>query len=230
MKQNSWLNTKTNQYYGTNTLLGSPRGWYQRAVGLKQPDLFLHPTTVDPGVYTVAGVWLRAHALPNSGAIPAFYRYFTISDNIRRFNDPKVQHMPAIGMAWSVRDKDILTVYNQFRESGAVWVWWDWPQEPKAKKFSEGKALDHDLLYEKFSAGMSSSEVADELDLLRPSVHYVYQKWQAGEPPNRKPRAIVDHSAVVQDLRLGRPVADIVAEHKCSRAMIYKIKGKYKVE
>lgn len=230
MKQNSWLNTRTNQQYGTNTWLGSPRGWIQRAVGLKTPDLALHETTTDPNLFTVAGIWRRGQPVPDSGSLPAFYRFFSISENIRKYYHAGINHYPVIGMAWVVPEKDILKTYNYFRSQGAEWLWWDWPVESKPKKYSQGKMLDHADLYERFESGQTVSQVADALDLLRPSVHYVYKKWQAGHSSERRAKVPVDHEMIVQDLRMGRKVADMVQDYGCSRTMIYKIKGKYRIK
>lgn len=232
MKENNWQNTRTNSYYGPNTVLGSPRGWVQRALGQKS-DLFLHPTSLDPNEITVAGIWRRGQPLPDN-PYPAIYRYFRIAEPIRRISAAKPDAFyPVIGMAWAVPHNKIIECYREFAKT-ADWVWYDLPKpRSKAAQIEERKqnVLDHAELYQLFEQGKTSVEIARSMNVLEQSVHYVYKKWKNGLPPakNRKPRILVNHDHVADDLRLGTPVDQLVQKYNISKTMIYKIKGKYQI-
>jgi hypothetical protein len=134
-------------------------------------------------------------------------------------------------MGVAVPADDIFRVYNLYRET-ALWVWFDWavPDKPKLVRREQRTELDHEEIYRLLDAGYKVGAIAEMMNTHRPSIHYVAKKWQDGIPIGpRKPRVYADHPAVVQDLRMGRPVAEIVARHNISRTMVYKIKQRYQV-
>ena len=227
MRENSWLNTRTQQYYGSNTVLGSPRGWVQRAVGQKT-DLFLHPTSTDPKSFSVAGIWLRNQALPDTGSWPAIYRYFRITDDIRRLRQAtEDQWYPVVGAGIAVPHDRVFEIYNQIRQT-ALWVWFDWPQQktvPKRAKGQPRQLLDHAELYQRFEQGQRPQEIALLMATSLNSIVYVYNKWQDGLAPSRKPRNKADHSEILADLRRGLSVPELVEKYHVSRTMIYKIRS-----
>jgi len=229
MKQNSWENTRNHQYYGPNTPLGSPKGWLQRAIGANQAELGLHSTSLDPKQITVAGIWRRGETLPDTGTWSAIYRFFHITDDLRRMGRAKNEDFyPVLGMAVAVPEAHVFEAYQQFRRT-AQWVWWSLPQSTKSPA-KPMKELDHQQLYDLFEQGKTVQEVARDLRLLVNSVHYVYQKWQAGLPAVRKSRSRVDHDSVAQDLRMGVSVTELSQRYDVSRTAIYKIKQAHKIK
>lgn len=231
MQENIWTNTRTHVVYGPNNVLGSPRGWLQRAVDVKQADLGLHATSLDPRRLSVAGIWTRLQPLPDTGTWPALYRYFRLIENPRRISRAKEsEFFPVIGMAVAVPHDQVWTVYRHFQQT-AIWTWWSWPRDSTQRPAPRNqRELDHADLYQRFDQGHSVKKVAQDLNLLSNSVAYVYKKWQDGQPPVRKPRKQVDHAAVAEDLRMGRSVADIVREYDISRTMVYKIGQRFRVK
>lgn len=228
MRENNWLNTRTQQYYGSNTVLGSPRGWLQRAVGQKA-DLFLHPTSLDPRSLSVAGIWLKNQTLPDTGSWPSIYRYFRVTDDIRRLRRAtEDQWYPVVGVGIAVPHDRVFEIYNQIRQT-ALWVWFDWPQKKNSSTRITGQPrqyLDHAELYQRFEQGQTPQEIALLLSAHLNSIIYVYNKWKDGLAPGRKSRNKADHFLVLEDLRRGLSIPELVEKHNISRTMIYKIRGK----
>jgi len=232
MKENTWEHVRNNIFYGSNTVLGSPRGWYLRATGLNQPDPNTHETSLDPRKLTVAGIWRRPTPLPDTGTWPAIYRFFELTDNIRKISRAKPEEFyPVTGMAVAVPADHIFRVYQEFRET-ADWVWVHWPTgEDQTTPRRSIKDLDHAHLYTLFDQGRTARQVSADLDISLQSVVYVYQKWEDGKPPTKRQRSRdFDHSQVLQDIRLGDPIAEIARRYDISRTMVYKVKQKSAVK
>lgn len=228
MKENNWEHVGHNIYYGSNTVLGSPRGWLQRAIGHNQPDLNIHETSLDPKKISVAGIWRRTQNLPNTGSWPALYRFFQITDNLRKIGRAKPEEFySVIGMAVAVPADQVFSVYQEFRRS-ADWVWMNFPQE-SSKPGRTVRDLDHSYLYTFFDRGFTARQVSEELDLSVQSVVYVYKKWQAGKSPTQKRRKNIDHESVAQDIRLGHNIMDIARRYDVSRTVIYNVKKKFEI-
>lgn len=228
MKENTWEHVCNGTHYGSNTVLGSPRGWLQRAIGHSQPDLGQHETSLDPRKITVAGIWRRTQALPDTGQWSALYRFFQITNNLRRISRARPEEFyPVIGMAVAVPADRILEVYNQFRTT-AEWVWVHWPTgETSTTPRRSIRELDHALLYNLFDQGLKIKQVSDKLEVSVQSVTYVYHKWEDGRPPTRQRSRDINQESVAQDIRLGDPVAEIARRYDISRTMVYKIKQKF---
>jgi Mor family transcriptional regulator len=224
MKENNWENTRLGIYYGSNTILGSPRGWLQRAVEFKQTDIAQHETSLDPRLITVAGIWRREQPLPDTGSWPALYRFFRLTENLRRAGRARPEEFyPVIGMAVAVPQDSIYRVYTEYRRS-AEWVWMNWPVKftvPRSLKTI--RELDHAEIYGLFDRGLTKQQVAHQLDLSVQSVAYVYGKWSTGQSPERRPRKTQDRESVLRDLRSGMRVVEVAEKYNCSRTQIYKI-------
>jgi transposase len=229
MKENNWEHVKHNIFYGSNTVLGSPRGWLHRAVGIKQADLSLHETSLDPRKITVGGIWRRTQALPDTGTWPALYRFFAITDNLRRINRARdSEFFPVTGMAVAVPADHMFRVYQEFRKT-AEWVWISFPQDSLKKPTKTLRDLDHEHLYSLFDTGLTARQVATQLDLSVQSVNYVYKKWELGRPVQSKNRKNIDHESVAQDIRLGHKICDIAQRYDVSRTVIYNVKKKFEI-
>lgn len=205
-------------------MLGSPRGWLQRAVEFKQTDLAQHKTSLDPRLITVAGIWRKEQVLPDTGTWPALYRFFRITAHLRKAGRARPEDFyPVIGMAVAVPKDDIYRVYNQYRTT-AEWVWMNWPTDIKTpRSLKTIRELDHAEIYQLFDHGLTKRQVADKMDLSIQSVTYVYSKWITGRPPERAPRKTQDREAVLRDLRSGMRVIDVAKKYDCSRTQIYNI-------
>jgi Mor family transcriptional regulator len=228
MQTNSWENVKTGTWYGCNTILGNPRGWLQRAVGVKQADLGLHASSLQPNAITVAGIWPRTAQMPDSQSWPAIYRYFSIVPDLRRANRARPEEFyPVIGMGIAVPGDQAWEYYRSLKTTGAEWLWFDLPGPLKSSNAGQHAPLpDHEELYSLFDAGRTPRELSRERNLVPNSVYYVFRKWQAGLSPARKERATVDHEQVIQDLRLGISPSSLTQKYGVSRSMIHKIKQK----
>ena len=224
MKENNWENTRLGVYYGSNTMLGSPRGWLQRAVEFKQTDLAQHKTSLDPRLITVAGIWPRQQVLPDTGSWPALYRFFRITDDLRKAGRARPDLFRSVtGMAVAVPKEDIYRVYNEYRRT-AEWVWMNWPTEIKTpRSLRTIRELDHAEIYQLFDHGFTARQVADKMNLSIQSVGYVHGKWSTGLPAQRRTRKTQDREAVLQDLRSGMRVIEVAKKYDCSRTQIYKI-------
>lgn len=231
MKENTWEHVQQNIFYGSNTVLGSPRGWLQRAIGHSQPDLGQHETSLDPRKITVAGIWRRTQPLPDTGTWPAIYRFFRITDNLRKINRAKPEDFYSVtGMAVAVPTDHIFHVYQHFRQT-ADWVWVHWPTgQTQTTPRRSIRELDHALLYNLFDQGLKIKQVSDKLDISVQSVTYVYHKWQDGRPPTRQRSRDINQESVAQDIRLGDSIAEIARRYDISRTMVYKIKKKFAVK
>ena len=205
-------------------MLGSPRGWLQRAVGFNQTDPAQHNSSLDPRLITVAGIWPQQQVLPDTGPWPALYRFFRITDNLRRIGRARPEDFyPVIGMAVAVPRADIYQVYNEYRRT-AEWVWMNWPTNiPRSQLQRTHRELDHAEIYQLFDQGLTIRQVAEARDLSIQSVGYVHNKWSQGLPSQRRPRKTQDRLSVLQDLRSGMRVAEVAKKYDCSRTQIYKI-------
>jgi len=226
MKENSWLNTGTLTSMGTNTVLGSPKGWLQRAVGANQAELGLHPTSLDPRQITVAGIWLRGDALPDTGSWPALYRYFKIAPDLGRpGRQPDHQLQSVTGMAVAVPLDQVLQVLREFK-TRAKWVWFTTgtPAARRSSNLQSVRDLDYQDIYALFDQNMTIREVSDQLRVSPQGLLYVFRRWQQGLPPQRQRRPATDREQVRRDLQAGMTVTQVADRHNISRTMIYKIR------
>jgi hypothetical protein len=231
MKENTWEHVQSGTHYGNNTILGSPRGWLQRAIGHNQADLGQHETSLDPKKITVAGIWPRTQTLPDTGTWPALYRFFRITDNLRRIGRARPEDFyPVIGMAVAVPADHMFHVYQEFRTT-AEWVWVHWHTgAAQTTPLRSIRELDHAHLYSLFEQGQTKKQVSDALDISFQSVAYVYNKWEDGRPAKRQRNVTVDQESVAQDIKLGHGISDIARRYDISRTMVYKIKQKHGVK
>jgi hypothetical protein len=225
MTENKWINTRTRQELGGNSMLGTPRSWVSRATGSKTND-FIHETTVHPKMITVGAVWFRPCELPDTGSLWTVYRFFDLDpDFCGRGTGENLQ--PVIGMGVAVASDAILDWARLFQRRGAAWTWWAWPEEVQGKlaRKSTGQPLDHAELYQQFESGATPQQIARERNLLLNSVRYVWNKWQRGQPARDGRRLPVDRQAVEEDIRSGLfTMTEIGQRNKTTRATVWKIK------
>lgn len=230
MNADKWTNTQSLLQIGNNSVLGTPRSWINRAVGCKYQDLNQQATSLTPGRITVAGVWFRPCVLPDTGDLPAIYRFFALDPKFcGRGTGTNLQ--PVIGMGVAVPADDIYQWRQRIERSGAVWTWWSWPDaSAECVMITDGgrRQLDHQRLYDLFNTGLTVREVAAQLGIGVNAIHYVYKKWQAGLPADKTAgRRGVDHASIAEDLRTGEfTMTEIAVRNKTTRATVWKVKRK----
>jgi hypothetical protein len=233
MRENFWINCKTNIELGTNTQAGSPRAWLQRAVGAGQTgDLYLQEGSLHPKTIAVAGLWRRdLHMrLPDLQQNKTLYRFFDLPDPLEHGSRARGREN-FIGVCSAVPKHEILTWLSVFRRTGAVWIWWAHPEKPDyytTERKKVYKTLDHAELYRRFEAGdVDCFQLADEYGTHRNNIEYVLKKWQAGKPAERcrnsAPLTLQVREQILEDLRLGTESYTSIAEkYNTSRHTVSK--------
>lgn len=233
MRENYWINCKTNIEVGTNTQAGSPRAWLMRAVGSSQPgDLYLQEGSLHPKTIAVAGLWLRDPnlKLPDMQDNKTLYRFFDLPDPLERGSRAR-NRQTYIGMCSAVPKHEILTWLSVFRRTGAVWIWWSHPEKGDyyaTERVKNYKTLDHVELYRRFDAGQLDTQLlAEEFDATKNSIEYVLKKWRAGKPAarcrNSAPLTQEVREQILQDLKLGTESYSSIAEkYNTSRHTVSK--------
>lgn len=181
MRENVWTNTKTRIETTATRGLGSPRAWVNRALDYRGVDLYLHPTTPVPRQISVAGVWREGTPslqLPYYSII----RIWRGSTNLTG-RPGSEQTSRYVGHGYVVPMNQVMSVYNQLVASGAEWVWWSRPEQPKSNERSvselkHNKKLDHDRIFQLLDQGLSTTQIALEIGSSEPAVFYVKKKWQ----------------------------------------------------
>lgn len=222
--ENRWTNCATGAITPLNQPPGSPRMWLARVHGVA--SLALEDAHPPFRTISVAGVWPRSAVLPV--VLPhTIYRFF------------EYDNQPVIGLAVCAPADKILNLLKEFKQSGAIQTWYNWP-ESKSEPLKIGNRspsgrviLDHEQLYERFEQGIKPVAIAQEMGVHARSIDYVYQKWSSGKPAvktmGKKSGGFLDHAAIAQDIRLGIPFTEISQTHDCSRMMIYNVMKKYQL-
>lgn len=221
-KENYWFATQTRTEIGVNKQPGSPRGWLLRA--LNSAGAETSEGIIQGRMITVAGVWFRPKTVPVLN-YPSLIRFFEYDPNASGVRAPRrLPTHPAIGCAWCVPMWDIVPMITEIKATADL-VWWARSPDPKSVAKPESAAmLSHEELYKLFEQGQRPYEISKRLNLIGPSVRYVYQKWEAGIPPDRQARKPIDHRAVLDDLRTNLwTQGDLAQKYGCSRFTINKI-------
>lgn len=233
MRENFWINCKTNIELGTNTSAGSPRAWLMRAVGTGQVgDLYLMKGSLHPKSIAVAGLWARTPTmqLPDMQNNKTLYRFFDLPDPLERGTRARGTQS-YIGMCSAVPSHEILTWMSVFRRTGAAWIWWAHPQKgdyyanDRVKQYN---ILNHEELYQRFESGDTNAQsLADEYSTSKTSIEYVLKKWRSGKPAakSRKcaPLSVDIREQIIQDIKLGADSYSSLAEkYNTSRHTVAK--------
>lgn len=227
MRPDIWHNCRTHHTVGVNTILGSPRSWVNRSLGVRKADYDLHDTSLDPRSVSLAGIWPRGVSLPDTGAHHALYRFFDLPEDPRYINSGIARDLrPMVGVAMALPG-DLVFECSKAWAGSADWLWWSWPQPHRKKQVHSN--LDHQRLYQLFDTGLTHNQVARQENLIPASVKYVWNKWAAGKPPVTKARRFNDHDEIVQRLQAGFTVTQVANEYSISPVWVYKIKNRYGV-
>lgn len=233
MRENHWINCKTNIEVATNTQAGSPRAWLMRAVGSTQPgDLYLQEGSLHPKTIAVAGLWLRTAGvkLPDMQDNKTLYRFFDLPEPLEKGSRARTRQT-YIGMCSAVPKHEILTWLSVFRRTGAAWIWWAHPEKGDfyaAERPRTYRTLDHAELYRRFESGdVDCVKLADEYETNRNNIEYVLKKWRAGKPAERcrnsAPLTQEVREQILEDLRLGTETYTSIAEkYNTSRHTVSK--------
>lgn len=225
MRPDIWHNCRTHHTVGVNTVLGSPRSWVNRSLGLRKQEPDLHDTSMTPKSVSLAGIWPKGVSLPDTGRYHALYRFFELPQDLRYINNGLGRDMRlVIGIALALPGDKVFEWSKEWAKS-AEWLWWSWPQPQRKSQVHSG--LDHEHLYKLFDAGLTHNQVARQENLITASVKYVWDKWAAGKPPQTKPRVFKDHDEIIRRLQAGDAVSRIAHDHSTSAAWIYKIKNRH---
>lgn len=236
MTPDKWTHTATRLEIGTNSMLGTPRSWVNRACGCKLADMHVQASSIDPKLITVGAIWFRPCTLPDIGNRQAIYRYFAISaDFVGRGQGNNVKS--ALGMGIVAPPEEIIHWQRTFKESGASWIWWGYPVKVEKSKITInvnhtlGANIDHAKLYSLFEQGMTPKQVSNQTGLIDESVRYIWHKWRNGKPAvNGKGQRTkpVDHDAIIEDVRSGMfSMNEIAQRNDTTRATVWKTKKRF---
>lgn len=238
MTPDKWTNTKTLHELGTNTILGTPRSWVNRAIGCKLFDTHIHESSINPKQVTVGAVWFRPCTIPDHGHLQAIFRYFELSDDFtvhRRGSSPK----PVIGIGICAPASEIFDWLRKFKDSGAAWVWYSMPVQTKKSQVTTieikrtNGSIDHAHLYKLFGQGMSVKEVSEKTGLIDQSVRYIWHKWRDGKSNingRGQRKQPVDHHAIVADIMSNSySMEEIAKRHDTTRTTVWNIRRKHNV-
>jgi len=236
MKENIWINTKTNVEVGLNTGAGSPRAWLLRALDIgKGKELGISAGSLHPQSIAVAGLWERDGArLPDTGNRKTLFRFFDLPKGIQRGNSNS-RLVSFIGMAIEAEPDEILTWVRAFKQSGAQWIWWAFPGEAVYANPADvdgrprNKRLDHELLYKRFERGDSVVSLAHEFNVEPQAISYVKQKWENNLPALTTVSKLDDsvREALIQDIIIGEMTfMEIAVKHNTTRATVSKWAGR----
>ena len=182
MKQDRWINTKTQVEYGTNGALGSPRAWFRRALdSTNVADMTFESGSLTGHEISVAGIWYRPCSVPITGMHRELFRFFQVPKPeliVRATHLVPVQ--PVIGMCAAVPMHEVTHWLRVYRESGAVFTWWNTPQDVavRAVKSAARRRTDHEQVFRLLDAGLTRTAICEQLDLPMPNLDYIARKWQ----------------------------------------------------
>lgn len=228
MQQDTWTNTKTNTTLGITGALGSPRGWLRRALDVANlDDTTFHATSITPHEISVAGVWYKPVThLPITGEYRELFRWFDIpaEENIyRRTNKPL---LPAVGIAATVPQHEIMHWIKLYQRNGAAWTWWKTPENRsiRASESEKGqrRQLDYPTIYAMLDKGMTPTQISHQLDIPTPNIDYVKKKWLAGAPPTVYKNKI-NVSALRADYQAGMRAPALAEKYNTSESYVYRM-------
>lgn len=236
MRENFWTNTKTNTEISITGALGSPGAWLRRAYNVANlDDTTFKEGTLTPTEISVAGIWYRPLALPDTENHRALYRFFNLAAPEQLSRRPAAEQFPAIGLAMAVPFHQVLQWQRQFRNSGAAYIWWNTPvnRAARAADTSAGKPnrrqLDHANVYKMLDAGKTLPEIVKQLDFPRENIAYVVKKWKTGLPLYEKfakPR--IDAAAMLRDYLSGASPKELADKYTTAVSYVYRLIGQQK--
>jgi len=237
MNKDYWTNTQTQVEYGVNGVLGSPRAWLRRALESQHADdTAFQPGSITPLSISVGGIWYR----PLSGVLPdlphpQLYRFFSIPTPDRILASRTKNNLNlvrAIGIAAAVPPHEILQVTRLYRQAGAAFVWWSWPEtaaQAAANPLGSSRTrsrLDHNEVYRRLDLGQNRKQIAQDLGVPTNNIDYVVTKWRArnnGAEVAPTPRPRIDAPALVQDYASGMRAVELALKYNTTEAYVYKL-------
>jgi len=183
MKQDRWINTKTQVEYGTNGALGSPRAWLRRALDVPTlDDVTFQPGSLTQQEISVAGIWYRPCSVPITGMYRELFRFFEIPAE-HQIHRPRtlVPQVPAIGLCAAVPVSEVMKWIRVYQQHGAAYTWWNVPHSPDVKppksETSTRRVTDHGQVFKLLDSGRTKRQICEIMDLPMPNVEYIAKKW-----------------------------------------------------
>lgn len=201
MQENYWTHTTTNQVLGGTGKLGNPRAWLKRALDVGSSDDLstIAAGSLHPYELTVAGIWRDRNAIPEYDA-HSLFRFFEIPPAHAilspRYDGPLER---VTGMAVVAPLNQVMQIIQQFRKSGAEWVWWSKPiKRDVSNAFVQNTTrIDHKKVMELLEQGKNRTEIGIIVGCNANNVDYIKKKWlinkeraQQGLPPLEDKRHI----------------------------------------
>jgi hypothetical protein len=184
MKQDRWINTKTQVEYGTNGALGSPRAWLRRALDAPTlDDVTFQPGSLTPHEISIAGIWYKPCSVPITGMYRELFRFFEIPAE-HQIHRPRtlVPNVPAIGMCAAVPVSEVMKWLKVYREHGATYTWWNVPDERALRAVRPSPVVrrntDHNQVYKLLDSGKTRRQISEIMDLPLANVDYIVGKWK----------------------------------------------------
>lgn len=181
MQENYWIHTKTNQVLGGTGKLGNPRSWLKRALDINAiDDLYsMHESSLHPSDITVAGIWRDRNAIPEYDA-HSLFRFFKIPPAhaiLKPRYDGELESVT--GMAIAAPINQVMQIVQQFRATGAEWIWWSKPiKRDKQIVFNQVHTkIDHKRVMELLEQGKSRTEIGIIMGINSNNVDYIKKKW-----------------------------------------------------
>ena len=182
MKQDRWINTKTQVEYGTNGALGSPRAWFRRALdSTNVADMTFEPGSLTGHEISVAGIWYRPCSVPITGMHRELFRFFKVPRPeliVRAAHLVPVE--PVIGLCAAVPMSEVMQWIQVYKMHGAAFTWWNAPQDiaVRTAKSVNRRRTDHEQVFALLDAGLTRIAISEQLDLPLPNLDYIAKKWR----------------------------------------------------
>jgi hypothetical protein len=182
MKQDRWINTKTQVELGTNGALGSPRAWFRRALdSTNVADMTFEPGSLTGHEISVAGIWYRPCSVPITGMHRELFRFFKVPKPeliVRAAH--LVPVMPVIGLCAAVPMHEVMQWIQIYKAHGAAFTWWNAPQDiaVRTAKSVNRRRTDHEQVFALLDAGLTRIAISEQLDLPLPNLDYIAKKWR----------------------------------------------------
>jgi hypothetical protein len=182
MKQDRWINTKTQVELGTNGALGSPRAWFRRALdSTNVADMTFEPGSLTAHEISVAGIWYKPCSVPITGMHRELFRFFKVPrpELIVRAAH-LVPVMPVIGLCAAVPMHEVMHWIQIYKAHGAAFTWWNAPQDiaVRTAKSVNRRRTDHEQVFALLDAGLTRIAISEQLDLPLPNLDYIAKKWR----------------------------------------------------
>lgn len=179
MNRDTWTNTRTGVELGSAVKWGNPRSWLKRAWDAHNKELELHPTTHEPGKYTVGAIWYRPAQLPHFDYDHLIRWFEAPTENTIHKRDPKL--VAAVGYGFVVPSSQIMPVLEELRQLGANWIWWDFSRDSNERKIGSLRPLvklDHKEIFKLLDEGRTQGEISRIFNTSSAAIGYVAKKWR----------------------------------------------------